>query len=158
WTHPAAQPATRTRILRRLLVEEGVSVLAPERTELPLHWRGGDHTPTAVLPSKTGPQRWTTQAGLKSRIASLALATIDRTIAAILNRGGKRTARGNTWSETRVRVFRKGHKIPAYRDGERAERGEVTVGEAAAILAVHKRTLLRLIRRGLLPARQLAPG
>lgn len=57
-----------------------------------------------------------------------------------------------------MRVFRKDHNIPAYRDGERAERGEVTVGEAAAILAVHKMTLLRLIRRGLLPARQLAPG
>ena len=57
-----------------------------------------------------------------------------------------------------IEAFRKDHDIPVYREGERAERGEVTVGEAAAILAVHKMTLLRFIRRGVLPARQLAPG
>ena len=95
---------------------------------------------------------------MKAVIEALARQTIDRKIAAILNRTGKRTARGHTWSETRVRVFRKDYNIPAYREGERAERGEVTVGEAAAILAMHKMTLLRLIRRGVLPARQLAPG
>lgn len=158
WTHPAAQPETRKRILRSVLVEVVVRVLDPERIELTLHWCGGDHTRTEVMRSKTGQHRWTTPADVKSMIETLARQTIDRKIAAILNRAGKRTARGNTWSETRVRVFRKDHNIPAYRDGERAERGEVTVGEAAAILAVHKMTLLRLIRRGLLPARQLAPG
>ena len=158
WTHPATRPETRKRILRSVLVEVVVGVLDPERIELTLHWRGGDHTRTEVIRSKTGQHRWTTPADVKAVIEALARQTIDRKIAAILNRAGKRTARGHTWSETRVRVFRKDHNIPAYREGERAERGEVTVGEAAAILAVHKMTLLRLIRRGVLPARQLAPG
>ncbi|HQW10476.1 MAG TPA: helix-turn-helix domain-containing protein, partial [Steroidobacteraceae bacterium] len=34
----------------------------------------------------------------------------------------------------------------------------IAYGEAAAVLSVHKMALLRLIRRGVLPARQLAPG
>ena len=109
-------------------------------------------------PEQDGQHRWTTPPDVKALIEVLARQTIDRKIAAILNRTGTRTARGHTWSETRVRVFRKDHDIPAYREGERAERGEVAVGEAAAILAVHKMTLLRLIRRGVLPAHQLAPG
>jgi excisionase family DNA binding protein len=158
WAHPAARPETRKRILRSVLVEVVARVLDPERIELTLHWRGGDHTRIEVIRSKTGQHRWTTPPDVKALIEVLARQTIDRKIAAILNRIGTRTARGHTWSETRVRVFRKDHDIPAYRQGERAERGEVAVGEAAAILAVHKMTLLRLIRRGVLPAHQLAPG
>ena len=158
WTHPAARPETRKRILRSVLAEIIVRVSDHERIELTLHWRGGDHTRIEVIRNKTGQHRWSTPADVKTIIEVLARQTIDRKIAAILNRAGKRTARGHTWSETRVRVFRKDHDIPAYREGERAERGEVTVREAAATLAVHKMTLLRLIRRGVLPARQLAPG
>lgn len=158
WGHPAARPETRKRILRSVLVEVVVRVPDTDRIELTLHWRGGDHTRTAVIRSKTGQHRWSTPADVKTLIEVLARQTIDRKIAAILNRAGKRTARGHTWSENRVRVFRNDHNIPTYRQGERAEGGEVTVREAAAILAVHNMTLLRLIRRGVLPARQLAPG
>lgn len=39
--------------------------------------------------------------------------------------------------------------VPAYREGERDERGEVTLNEAAAILQVSAMTVLRMI----LPAR-----
>jgi excisionase family DNA binding protein len=158
WTHPAARPEIRKRILRSVLVEIVVQVADHERIELTLHWRGGDHTRIEAIRNKTGQHRWSTPADVKTMIEALARQTSDRGIAAILNRAGKRTARGHTWSEPRVRAFRNDHAIPPYREGERAERGEVTVGEAAAILAVHKMTLLRFIRRGVLPARQLAPG
>jgi excisionase family DNA binding protein len=158
WTHPAARPEIRKRILRSVLTEIIVRVSDHEHIELTLHWRGGDHTRIDVIRNKTGRHRWATPADVKTMIEVLARQTIDRQIAAILNRAGKRTARGHTWSESRVRAFRNDHAIAPYREGERAERGEVTVGEAAAILAVHKMSLLRLIRRSVLPARQLAPG
>jgi excisionase family DNA binding protein len=48
--------------------------------------------------------------------------------------------------------------IPVYREGERTERGELTLAEAAAILQVSTMTILRIIRSGILPARQLCTG
>ena len=48
--------------------------------------------------------------------------------------------------------------IAVYRDGERSERGEVTLDEAAGALNVSPMTVLRMIRRGVLGARQLCKG
>src|SRR5271165_5685045 len=45
-----------------------------------------------------------------------------------------------------------------YREGERAERGEVTLNEAAAALSVSPSTILRMLRDGTLPAQQFCKG
>jgi excisionase family DNA binding protein len=82
----------------------------------------------------------------------------DGSIAAVLNRSGRRTGKGHTWTETRVRSFRGDHKIPVYRQGERAERGELTLEETAKELGVSEMTVLRTIHRGILPAAQLCKG
>src|SRR6516164_10855754 len=72
----------------------------------------------------------------------------DRQIARLLNRSGKPTGHGNGWTEQRVRGFRKHHHIEVYRDGEWAERGEITLDAAARIIGVAKMTALRMIRIG----------
>ena len=81
-----------------------------------------------------------------------------RAIAAFLNRAGKRTGKGNTWSEVRVRAFRSNHGIAVYREGERQARNELTQTEAVDRLNVSARTLNRLIRCGVVPARQACKG
>ena len=58
----------------------------------------------------------------------------------------------------RVRNFRSVHQIAVYRDGERAQRHELVLHEAASRLGVHKMTVVRLIRDGLLPAKQACVG
>ena len=40
----------------------------------------------------------------------------DRNIAAILNRLGRRTGRGHTWTEGRIRAFRDTHDIAVYQE------------------------------------------
>jgi excisionase family DNA binding protein len=82
----------------------------------------------------------------------------DDLIAAILNRSGKSTGRGNSWTRARVCTLRQHQKIVPYREGERAERGEVTLNEAATALSVSPSTILRMLRDGTLPARQLCKG
>jgi len=79
-------------------------------------------------------------------------------IAALLNRAGKRTGKDNTWTEPRVRAFRNAHGIAVYREGERAERSELNLLEAAAALGASQMTVLRLIRKGTLEARQVCKG
>ena len=57
-----------------------------------------------------------------------------------------------------MRGFRRHHAIAVYRDGERAERGEITLDGAAEIIGVCEMTALRMIRRGDIKGRQVCPG
>jgi hypothetical protein len=82
----------------------------------------------------------------------------DYRIASILNRAGKRTGRDNTWNEARIRAFRSNHGIEVYREGERAERGELNELEAAQVLGTCRMTVHRLIKRRLLKAQQACQG
>ena len=50
------------------------------------------------------------------------------------------------------------HDIPVYRPGERAERGELTLIEAAEARGASKATVQRLIAKGVLEARQACKG
>src|SRR5262245_43761535 len=97
---------------------------------------------------------------LKSLIWSVSWRDRCRTrqIAALLNRSGKSTGRGNSWTRGRICSLRHQYNIAIYRDGERADRGEVTIDEAAGVLAVSTSTIRRLIAEGILPARQHCKG
>ena len=76
----------------------------------------------------------------------------------MLNRLGKRTAKGHSWTRNRVCCFRNDHDIPVYVEGERQARGELTLNEAAEALGVSPMTVRRLIKRKLLPAEQVCVG
>jgi DNA invertase Pin-like site-specific DNA recombinase len=157
WSHPAATAATRKRILRAALNE---IVVRKEGgfTEMVLHWRGGDHTPLKLKANEVGKNRWTIPADTLSLIRELARQMPDRQIARLLNRAGKPTGRGNGWTEERVRSFRGYHDIAVYREGEWAERGEITLEAAAQIVGVTTMTALRMIQRGDIKGRQLCKG
>lgn len=157
WAHPGATAQTRKRILRTVL-EEIVCTVAEGRIELLLHWRGGDHTRLTVARNRTGQHRWSSDAEVRDLIRGLARQQADGAIAATLNRLGKRTGRGNPWTQARVRSFRSHHRVPAHRPGEMAERGELTLDAAASRLGVSKMTVLRLISTGTITARQVCKG
>jgi excisionase family DNA binding protein len=91
-------------------------------------------------------------------IRELARLLPDGSIASVLNRLGVRSAKGHSWTQLRVRNFRTEHGVAIYREGERAERDELILHEAATNLGVSKMTVVRLIKDGLLPARQVCPG
>ncbi len=112
----------------------------------------------AVRKNKVGQTRWTVEADVLDLVRVLARQLPDLAIAAILNRSGKLTGRGATWTRSHVCGLRNTHAIPAYREGERAERKEATLDEAADILKVSRATAYRMVSRGILPARQLCAG
>ncbi len=157
WNHPAASAETRKRILRTVL-EEVVVTVEPGQLSLKLHWKGGDHTALTVAKNRAGQHRWKTSVATEQLTVEMARVTADSSIAAILNRLGVCTAKGHTWTQQRVRTFRSDHGIAIYRDGERAERGEVTLEESADHLGVSKMTVVRLIKDQLLPAKQACIG
>jgi len=159
WSHPSATAATRKRILRTALNEivvrkEGAVI------NMVLHWQGGDHTALQVKLrlNAAGRPRWAQPEDTIALVRELARLLPDRQIARLLNRSGKPTGHGNGWTEQRVRGFRKHHDIEVYRDGEWAERGEITLDAAARIIGVAKMTALRMIRIGDLKGRQACKG
>jgi hypothetical protein len=125
-----------------------------------LHWRGGDHTALQVKLrlNAAGRRCWPQPEDTKELVRELARLMPDRKIARLLNRTGKPTGFGNGWTEQRVRSFRKHHDIPVHRDGEWAERGEISLDVAAYVIGVTKMTALRMIRRGDLEGRQACKG
>jgi excisionase family DNA binding protein len=157
WNHPTASNETRKRILRAVLEEIIVTVEA-DRLRLVLHWQGGDHTRLEVAKNRTGQNRWKTDIETVQLVRELARILPDHSIAPLLNRLGIRSAKGQSWTQLRVRNFRGVHQISVYRDGERTQRHELILHEAASRLGVHKMTVVRLIRDGLLPARQACVG
>jgi DNA invertase Pin-like site-specific DNA recombinase len=157
WSHPAATTATRKRIVRAVLNEIVVRV-EDGHIELVLHWQGGDHTALQVRKNTTGRHRWTVAEDTEVLIRDLARLMPDKAIAAVLNRAGKPTGRNNGWTQNRVCTFRNHRGIDVYRDGERLERGELTLNETAVCLKVSAMTVLRMIRRGVIPAKQLCKG
>ena len=157
WHHERATPESRKRIVRALLVEI-VANIEGDRIKLRLHWQGGDHTELTVRKNRTGQHRWATDAETGDLVRQLARLMPDRSIASLLNRAGKRTGKGNPWTEARVRGFRTSHGIAVYREGERQERNELTLEEAAERLGVSKMTVLRQIRSGAILARQACKG
>ena len=154
WNDAAASIETRKRIMRAVL-KEIIVTAETGRLHLALHWQGGDHTRLEVLKNRSGQNRFKTDAATEQLVCELARLLPDHSIAPVLNRLGIRSARGQTWTQLRVRNFRSTHHIPVYREGERAERRELVLHEAANRLGVSKMTVVRLIRDGMLPARQV---
>ena len=157
WNSPSVSIETRKKIIRLLICEIVVDAVE-DRLDLIIHWQGGDHTRLQVKKNKLGQNRWVTNADVTDLVQVLARQMPDQTIAAVLNRSGKSTDRGNSWTRSRVCSLRSKRGIAPYREGERGERGEVTLLEAAEALAVSTSTVRRMIDAGMLPANQLCKG
>lgn len=157
WESPGTTSETRKKILRTVISEIVVDVVG-DKLQMIVHWQGGDHTNLTAKKNRAGHTRWTTDGDIVDLVRALARQIPDETIAALLNRSGKRTGHGNSWTRGRVCSLRKQHGIAIYRDGERAERGEVTIDEAAASLDISATTIRRLIMEGAIPATHVCKG
>ncbi len=157
WTSAGVTPETKKRIVRTL-IDEIIVRVEDNALDLVIRWNGGDHSALKVRKNRTGQHRWSVEGETIDLVRVLARQMPDKAIAAVLNRAGKTTGRGNGWTQSRVCGLRNHNAIAAYRDGERRERGEVTLDEAAAILSVSSSTVRRLIKDGQLSANQLCKG
>jgi N-acetylmuramoyl-L-alanine amidase CwlA len=84
-------------------------------------------------------------------VRELAKVCDDQTIAAVLNRLGFTTGQGNSWRMSRIVSFRHTHGIELCSGSS----GAVTMQAAVKRLQVSDTVIERLIRAGILPARQV---
>ena len=108
--------------------------------------------------NKFGHTRWVTDTDIVGLVRALARHMPDHAIAMVLNRSGKTTTHGHSWTRGSVCSLRHNNDIAIHRPGERAERGEATINEAAAILSVSTSTVRRLIAERALSASQPCKG
>src|SRR5437764_11698727 len=137
WSHSAATAATRKRILRACL-DEIIVRKDGEGLDMVLRWHGGDHTALKlrVKLNASGRSYNPVTDDLIAIVRELARLMPDRQIARLLNRSGTQMASGKAWTEQSVHGFRKHRDIAPYRDGEWAERAEITLEAAAKIIGV----------------------
>jgi hypothetical protein len=127
---------------------------------LVIHWRGGQHSELRVRKPAPGEHTKRASADADRVIREMATRWSDTHIAATLNRMGSATGYGNTWTHARVGSYRRKAGIHGYESAVKDGRC-LTMLDAANMLGVSCHVIRKLIRDGVLPARQVmfdAPG
>jgi hypothetical protein len=141
----------------RLLVEEMIVQPGASRdtVDVWIHWKGGHHTPLTVR--RVGQRGQQRAAEAKLIIGVLRAVCDDAGLAHALNRNGVRCGK-ETWTAASVRRFRQRHGIAPFDAAQKKSQGLLTGEEAAHALGISPMSVHRLVRVGILPADQPAPG
>ena len=145
--------------LTRILIQEVVIDQKDDAKEvvLTIHWSGGRHTEIRVSRINTGRYPEDRHPSPVEVIRKLGGQWPDRQLAVTMNRMRCRSTEGGTWTAIRVRELRERMGIAAF-DPTQAREETISVDEAARRLQICVGSVLRLIREGILPAKQLMPS
>jgi DNA invertase Pin-like site-specific DNA recombinase/DNA-directed RNA polymerase subunit RPC12/RpoP len=159
WSAPTTTDRDRKQLIRCLIEEVIIDVNRPERrATLTLRWQGAALTELAVPLPKQQPKIRTDEDTI-ALLTRLAAHYDDATIAGILNRQGRRSARGERFTQIIVRDLRRYRGIPPYKPPAEPPDGELLpVGKAAEELGVAASTLHRWLQAGFIAAEQDTPG
>jgi hypothetical protein len=157
WHHPRASLALKKQIVQ-LLIEEIVIEHNRERDELicQVHWSGGHHT-DLVEPRRRRLQKLAV-AELVATMEVLRKVMTDSSLASALNRVKIRDPSGRAWTGRMVKSFRSQRGITGFSRQAKEKQGWLTQAEAAHRLSISAMSVTRLVRSGVLPAEQTAPG
>jgi DNA invertase Pin-like site-specific DNA recombinase len=162
WSAPTTTDKDRKRLLRTLLDEVGIRVHRNHdggRADLILRWKGSAIAELSVPLKRKPPQRLRTGEDTIDLLRRLAVHYPDATIAGILNRQHRRTARELSFTAGRVQSLRHHHKIPCHQPGNAPTEGEpLTVADAAHELGLAPSTLHRWLNEGFIAGEQITPG
>jgi DNA invertase Pin-like site-specific DNA recombinase len=160
WDAPTTTARDKKELLRSLLEDISIAVERDdERAHVILRWRGGALTELDVPLPRSHPPRIRTDEDSLALIQRLAPHYPDGVIAGILNRQGRRTARGERFTANQVGSLRRYRDIPRCAPPASSPEGElVTIQKAAEILGVAPSTLHRWLIAGIIVGEQLTPG
>jgi DNA invertase Pin-like site-specific DNA recombinase len=157
WDDPGCPMVLRKKIARTLINEIVVDLdEAAQALQMAIHWHGGCHTAFTMPKPLSGAVAHKTALEDLDLITKMAPRYRDDEIARVLSKLGRRTGKGNRWTQPRVAFVRKKYAMAppdeATRDGT-----ILTLAQASKHSGVSDTTLLKLIQEGILVAEQVAP-
>jgi DNA invertase Pin-like site-specific DNA recombinase len=158
WNAPSTDARAKQR-LTHVLIKEVIVDLDETTNEavLVVHWTGGRHTELRVARVRTGRYPVDREPNAVEVMRKLGSLWPDRDLAVTLNRMRCRGPDGQSWTMVRVRALRERLGLPPF--DPRAPREEtISVDATAQRLGICVASVHRLIRQGVLPARQLMPS
>jgi hypothetical protein len=158
WNAPNTTDRTKQR-LTRILIQEVVIDQKDDAKEVvvTIHWTGGRHTEIRVSRISTGRYPEDRHPSPVEVIRNLGGQWPDRELAVTMNRMRCRSRDGGTWTAIRVRELRERMGIAPF-DANHCREKTISVDETARRLKICVGSVLRLIRKGILPAKQLMPS
>jgi Recombinase/Recombinase zinc beta ribbon domain/Helix-turn-helix domain len=159
WNAATTTNRDRKRLLR-CVIEEAQLTTEPSRYLVRIVWKGGAITDREVTRHPRGGTGYVTAVDTVDLVCRLAVEFDDAQIARILNKQGRRSGRGNTFTKARVTSLRGHYGIAACQQTQARDprEGPFTADEAAAELGVAMHTIHRWLREGILAGEQATPG
>jgi DNA invertase Pin-like site-specific DNA recombinase len=160
WSAPTTTDRDRKELLRTLL-EEVVMTVERENfnAHLTLRWRGGLLSELDVSLPRSRPATVRTEEDTIELLRRLATHYPDAVIAGILNRQGRTTARGLSFTANRVSSLRTHWEIPCFEAAEHTPDGDcMTIERTAQTLGLAPSTLHRWLNDGFIAGEQVTPG
>lgn len=161
WTAPSTTDKDRKQLLHTLLDEVNITLHRDQQdrhADVLLRWKGGAISELRV-PLKRAQPKIRTDDDVVDLVRRLAAHYPDAVIAGILNRQGRCTPRGLSYTATRVQGLRHYWKIDCHQPDQQPQEGPVlTVAEAAAELGIAPSTLHRWLGDGFIAGEQVTPG
>ena len=160
WAATTTTPRDRKELLGTLIEEVIVKVERDKSAaHLTLRWKGGALTEIDLSLPRSRPATVRTDEDTVALVRRLAVHYPDTVIAGILNRQGRRTARGYRFEGNRVCSLRTHWKIPCFVLKTDAAASELlTIKRVATALGVAPSTIHRLINDGIIAGEQITPG
>jgi DNA invertase Pin-like site-specific DNA recombinase len=162
WHADTTTDKDRKHLLHTLLDEVTIGLHRDQtggHAELLLRWKGGAITELTVPLKRRPPNRLRTDEDTIDLLRRLAIHYPDATIAHILNRQGRRTARELSFTASRVQSLRHHHNIPCHQPSDNPQEAQLlTVADAAKQLRLAPSTLHRWLGDGFIAGEQLTPG
>jgi hypothetical protein len=161
WDAPTTTDKDRKQLLGTLLDDVTLTVHRDPvegHADLLLRWKGGAISELTV-PLKRQPPKLRTPEDTVELVRRLAAHYRDDQIAAMLNKQGRVTATGMSFTTGRVQSLRHHWGIPRHQPSNNPPEGDLlTVADAARQLGLAASTLHRWVNDGFLPGEQLTPG
>ena len=162
WDAPTTTDRDRKQLLHTLLDEVNITVHRGDtdsHADLIVRWKGGAISELTVGLKRTPNNTLRTDEDTVDLLRRLAVHYPDATIAHILNRQGRRTARGLSFTAGRVQSLRHHYEITRHQPDDDPQVGELlTVADAAKELGLTASTLHRWLGDGFIAGEQLTPG
>jgi len=162
WDAPTTTDRDRKQLLHTLLDEVNITAHrdhTDSHADLIVRWKGGAISELTVGLKPTPNNTLRTDEDTVDLLRRLAVHYPDATIAHILNRQHRRTARGLSFTAGRVQSLRHHHEIARHQPDDDPQVGELlTVADAAKELGLAASTLHRWLGDGFIAGEQLTPG